>query len=160
MAIATNALIDFFGDTQDTVTAGGGTSAVVSGAFSVDADSVDWTNDDDAPLGAFVLTTAAGQTAFTAGDHVELYARLMNIDGTADQPIPDASYPHIFIGSFFVDAVSGAQSVPLAAGAAALANQYSSQVYRFYVKSEATPSLAAGWVVKVTPVTQGPHPAV
>lgn len=158
MTIGTNDLIDKFG-TQDTVTAGGGTSAVSASAFSASGDVVSggWTNDDDAPLAAFVLTTAAGQAAWTAGDTVQLYARLMNINSTADAPQPGANFPHVRIGSFKMNAASGTQDVALIGGQAALPNQYSSQIYEFYIENLGAVSLAAGWTLKVTPISPGPH---
>ncbi len=89
MAISTGSAIEFYG-TQDTVTAGGGTSSVASAAFSVSGDVVSggWTNDDDATMASVVLTCAYS-VAPTANRSVNLYARLMNIDSTNDQITPD-----------------------------------------------------------------------
>lgn len=159
MTIGTDDAIDKFG-TQDTVTAGGGTSAVAAGAYSASGDVVSggWTNDDDAPTAGFVLTTAAGQSAWTAGDTVSLFARLMNVNGTADAPQTDANYPHIYVGKFKMDAASGTQDVALIDGDTPLPNQYASQVYEFYIRNNGAVSLAAGWTLKVTPKAIGPHP--
>lgn len=157
MTIGANDSVDKFG-TQDTVTAGGGTSAVAAAAFSASGDVVSggWTNDDDAPEAAFVLATAAGQSAWTAGDTIQLYARPMNIDGANDAPQTDSNFRQIPIGAFVMDAASGAQYVPLAGGRAFLPNHYSSQVYEFYLRNTGSVSLAAGWTIKVTPIAPGP----
>lgn len=154
MAISTNAAIEFFG-TQDTVTAGGGTSAVVDGAFSVAGDVVagNWINDDDAPMAAVVLTCAYA-TAPTANTAVNLYARLMDINGTNDAITPDANNTHVYLGSFPLDDTTAQQNIPLDVR---LPNQYSSQVYQFYLRNNAGQTMAAGWTLKVTPKTIGPH---
>lgn len=154
MTISTNAAIEFFG-TQDTVTAGGGTASVVDGAFSVAGDVVSggWTNDDDAPMAAVVLTCAFG-TAPTANTTVNLYARLMNINGTSDALTPDADNTHVYLGSFLLDDTTAQQNIPLDVR---LPNQYSSQVYEFYVENNGVQTMSAGWTLKVTPKTIGPH---
>lgn len=154
MAISTNSAIEFFG-TQDTVTAGGGTSAVTDGSFSAAGDVVSggWTNDDDAPMASFVLK-AAYATAPTANTSVSLYARLMNIDSTNDALTPDANNQHVYLGSFPLDDTTSTQYIALDAR---LPNTYSSQVYEFYIQNNAGQTLSAAWTLKVTPKTIGPH---
>ena len=90
MAISTNASIDFYG-TQDTVTAGGGTSAVNNAAYSASGDCVTWTNDDDAPYAAFVLTWQYPSGTITTGG-IQLMCRLLNGDGTTDEPALTAAH--------------------------------------------------------------------
>lgn len=157
MAIGTNDLIDKFG-TQDTVTVGTGTSAVTNGSFSAAADVVagGWTNDDDAPLGAFVLTCQFA-TLPVANSAIELFARVLNIDGTNDQPQPDSNYAPDLLGRFFIDAGTAANTDMTLPCLAALPNVASSQVYEFYLKNVTGQTISAGWVLKVTPITQGPR---
>lgn len=154
MAIGTGAAIEFFG-TQDTVTAGGGTSAVTNGSFSAAADVVSggWTNDDDAPLASVVLTCAYA-TAPTASSAVNLYARLMNIDSTNDAITPDADNTHVYLGSFPLDNTTSTQYIAIDVR---LPNTYSSQVYEFYIENDGGQTMSAGWTLKVTPKTYGPH---
>ena len=158
MAIGADATIQFFG-TQDTVTAGGGTSAVGNGNVSASGDVVSggWTNDDDAPYIAATLTLDPA-SAPSAGTTVQLFARCMNIDGTTDAPQTDPNYLQTPIGFWVVDADAAAHTVALVGGYAPLPNHYTSQVYEFYIKNNTGVSIDAGWVVKVTPVTDGPHP--
>lgn len=152
MAIGTDAAIEFFG-TQDTVTAGGGTSAVSNDAFSVGADAAAWTNDDDAVM-ATMVAMLDWATAPNANSYVNLYARLMNIDGTNDQDVPDANYPHVFLGSFPINDVTTNQYIAIEIG---LPNTVSSQVYEFYVENKTGQTLQAGWTMKITPKAIGPH---
>lgn len=154
MAISTNAAIEFFG-TQDTVTAGGGTSAVTDGSFSASGDVVSggWTNDDDAPMASAVLTCAYA-TAPTANTSVNLYARLMNIDGTNDAITPDSNNTHVYLGSFPLDDTTSTQYIPLDVR---LPNQYTSQVYEFYIENNGGQTISAGWTLKITPKAIGPH---
>ncbi len=155
MPIETDDLIVKHG-TQDTVTAGGGTSAVSNGAFSAAADAVEWTNDDNTPLGKFALTWQYASGTIAAAGQIHLYARLKNIDGAADEAQPDASNKKHLLGSFRVDSGLAtatneviAESFPLVANAA-------SQVYEFYIENETNVTISAGWILKVTPGTEGP----
>jgi len=155
MAIGTNAPIDFFG-TQDTVTAGGGTSSVANSAFSAAGDVVSggWTNDDDAITAAAVLTCAYS-VAPTAGTSIALYARLMNIDGTADAITPDSTLRRVPVGVFPVKSQTASQSIPTEIN---LPNHYTSQVYDIYIENSTGQTISAGWTLKITPKAIGPHP--
>lgn len=160
MAIATDAIIDFFG-TQDTVTAGGGTSAVSNGAFSASGDVVSggWTNDDDAPLAGFVLKFQYPSGTIVA-DGVHLYCRLLNIDSTNDEPQPDAGWSPHYLGTFTTDTNQAATTdtyYTLDQGLVRLPNHYTSQVYEFYIENQTDVTLTAGWTLKITPITGGPH---
>lgn len=153
MAIGTDSAIHFFG-TQDTVTAGGGTSAVADAAFSATGDIVQWTNDDDAPMASVTAFFDWNVTAPDANSTVNLYARLMNTDGTNDSDVPDANFPHYFLGSFPTNDVLTNQYITIDV---ALPNAYTSTVYEFYIENKTGQSIQAGWTLKVTPKTLGPH---
>lgn len=157
MAIGTDAAIHFFG-TQDTVTVAGGTSAVTNTSFSASGDVVSggWTNDDDAPMAAVVLKFQYPSGTIVA-DGIHLYYRLMNIDGTADEPQPDASHKQHYCGTFVTDAGQAATTDTYYAITIALPNTYTSQVYEFYVENQCDVTMTAGWTMKVTPLTIGPH---
>lgn len=159
MAISTDSVIDFFG-TQDTVTAGGGTSAVTDGSFSASGDVVSggWTNDDDAPDAGFVLKFQyPSGTIDTNGIH--LFARLMNVDSTNDEPQPDSNWENHYLGTFRTDAgLAATTDNYLTLGhTARLPNHYTSQVYEFYVKNDCGVTMTAGWTLKIMPVSPGPH---
>lgn len=158
MAIAADALIDFFG-TQDPVTAGGGTSAVTNGSFSASGDAASWTNDDDARQAGFVLKFQYPSGTIVE-DGVELYARLMNVDSTNDEPQPDAGWSPHYLGKFTTDTNQAATTdtyYVLDQGTTFLPNQYASQVYEFYIKNNTDVTMTAGWTLKITPLTGGPH---
>lgn len=150
MAISTDSAIDFFG-TQDTVTSS--SSSVADGAFSVTADITQWTNDDDAPSASMTLE-ATYATAPDANSSVNLYARLMNIQSTNDQDVPDGNYQHTYLGSFPLNNVTTAQYIAIDVP---LPNAYSSQVYEFYIENNGGQTISAGWDLYVTPKTIGPH---
>ena len=45
----------------------------------------------------------------TAGKAIDVYRQDIDIDGTNDGPLPDLTYKRKYIGSFYPDAVTGAQ---------------------------------------------------
>jgi hypothetical protein len=157
MAITTDSLIDFFG-TQDTITAGGGTSAVTDGSYSAAADTVTWTNDDDAPAAVFVLKFQYPSGTIDQNG-IHLFMQLHNIDSTNDEAQPDANYESHYVGSFPTDAgLAATTDVYVSLGhTVELPNMYTSQVYEFYIKNDCGVTMTAGWTLKVTPVTKGPH---
>lgn len=154
MAIGTNDSIDKFG-TQDTVTAGGGTSAVTAGSFSAAGDVVSggWTNDDDAREASVVGNFTFG-VAPAVNTSINLYLRLMDIDGTGDQRTPSANFRYKQVGAFLVDATTSAQPIAIDIE---LPNTKTSQVYEFYIENRTAQTLSAGWTLKVTPKAIGPH---
>jgi len=88
MAIGTSAAIEFFG-TQDTL--GTSSAAVADAAFSIASDLSTWTNDDDAPQASVVLL-ANFSVAPTANTYINLYLRLLNVQSTNDQDVPDVNF--------------------------------------------------------------------
>lgn len=154
MAIGTDSAIHFFG-TQDTL--GSTTSAVTNDSFSDGTnDLIAWTNDDDAPMAAFVLEFTTATTG-TAGSVINLYARLIDIGnaGTEDAEAPDANFQHLFLGSFLHNNPStAAQTVSFNTQ---LPNTKTSQIYNYYIENKTGQTISAGWDVHVTPMTIGPH---
>jgi hypothetical protein len=152
MAISTDSVIEFYG-TQDSLA--NTTSAVNNGAFSDGTNDLSsWTNDDDAPMAAFVFT-GTYSVAPTANTTVDLYAALQNITSTNDQQAPDANFQHTYIGSFPLNDNTSAQYIAIRA---ALPNTATSQVYNFYIYNDAGQQLGASWDLQVTPISYGPHP--
>lgn len=150
MAIEQNDLIDKFG-TQDVVS--GTTSAIANNGFSVAGDVSAWTNDDDAPAAVAVLSCTFG-TAPVLGSSVNLYARLLDIVGTGDQNAPSAAFPHTFLGAFPVATVTTAQTIAIDIP---LPNAKAGQQYEFYLENKGGQSISAGWALRITPKTLGPH---
>lgn len=154
MPISTNAAIEHFGSTS-VVTKAAGTAAVVDGAFSGLANAVvgDWANTDDAPTAAMVLTCAFA-SAPAAYSTVGLYARLMNIDGSFDQMEPDADFGHVYLGAFPLNNSTSTQYIAIDIR---LPNTQPSQYYQFQIRNNAGQTMSAGWTLKITPKTIGPH---
>lgn len=157
MAIGTNATIDMYG-TQDTVTAGGGTAAVSSAAYSASSDAVAWTNDDDAPYASFVLTMQYPSGTITTGG-IKLMCRLLNGDGTTDEPALTANWTGHYLGNFTTGTgMVATTNYALQSGPVELPRMKTSQEYEFYVLNSCGVTMTAGWTLKVTPMTFGPHP--
>ena len=155
MAIGTDSLIDFFG-TADAL--GTTTSTVADTAFSAGTgDLTAWTNDDDAPEAAAVFTMQYASGTLDGNPFVSLYARLLNIDGTDDEPVPDASYQNKLLGRFLIDTNLGTATDNSHAADIDLPNVYTSQVYEFYIENQTGVTIAAGWELTITPKTVGPH---
>lgn len=155
MTIAANDTIRKYG-AEDTVSAGGGTSAVTNGSYSAGGDAAAWTNDDDASLASFVLTMQYPSGTIAAGG-VQLFARLLNTDGAVDEPVPSVNWEGHQLGSFPTGAgMSASTSYPLELGPVELPSKKSSQEYEFYIKNSCGVTISAGWTLKVTPVTEGP----
>lgn len=150
MAIGTDSAIEFFG-TQDTL--GTTSSAVSDAAYSVAADLSTWPNDDDAPQASVVLL-ANFSVAPDVNSVINLYLRLLDIQSTNDQDVPDANFQHVYVGSFPLNDVTTAQHIPIDIS---LPNTKTSQNYEFYVENQSGQSLPAGWDIFVTPKTLGPH---
>ncbi len=149
MAIATGAAVEFFG-TQDTL--GTSIAAVADGAFSVEGALSTWTNDDDA-VSASVTLLANFSVAPAANTSVNLYLRLLDVQSTNDNTVPDANFQHTYVGSFPLNDSTVAQYITIDIG---LPNSVTSQQYEFYVENQSGQSLPAGWDIYVTPKAIGP----
>jgi len=102
MTIAAGDIIFKFG-TQDEVTSG--TPAIIADDAYGKADqgaSVNWANTDNTPNGSAVLKAQFDTTMPTVGS-IELYARLLNVQGANDIGIPDANNPLVWVGTFNID---------------------------------------------------------
>jgi hypothetical protein len=150
MAISTGTAIEFFG-TQETL--GTSSGAVSNGAFSVAGDLSTFTNTDDA-ISASVTLLANFSVAPTASTALNLFLRLLNVEGTNNNPVPDANFQHNYVGNFPLNDTSGAQYITLDIN---LPNSKTSQEYEFYIQNESGQTLIAGWDVYVTPKAIGPH---
>lgn len=157
MTISTNDAVRKFG-TQTTVTAGGGTSAVsaTAGTYSASGDAATWTNSDDVPLASFVLKMQYPSGTITTGG-IQLMARLLNNDGTGDEPAATANWLSHFIGNFSTGTgMSATTDYYIAMGPVELPCVKSAQEYEFYIVNNCGVQITAGWTLKITPTTDGP----
>lgn len=100
----------------------------------------------DYPDAEFVLGATFG-TAPTEGTVVALYARPLDIDGTNDSEVPEATRPTLFIGSFVVNNVTTAQYMQLLA-------RNVPKLAAYYLHNNGTgQTISSGWTLKVTPRT-------
>lgn len=135
--------------TQKTLEASGGaisTNAVVQAndaTYSLAADAAYY------PDAEFVLA-AQFSVAPTEGGTLALYARPLNIDGTADAEVPEAALPVWFVGSFFVNNVTSLQTMIL------LATDLPAEADYYIHNAGAGQAVSAGWSLKVKPRTIGP----
>lgn len=159
MAISTNDALRKFG-TQTTVSAGGGGTsnvAATAGTYSASSDAATWTNTDDVPLASFVLTMQYPSGTITTGG-IQLIARLLNIDSTTDNPAVTANWTGVALGSFVTGTgMSATTNYALSIGPVELPTTKSGQEYEFYLVNNCGVQITAGWTLKVTPCTDGPH---
>ena len=156
MAIGTNATV-FYQGTEDLVTAGGGTAAVTTTSYSASSDCVEWTNDDDAPMAAFVLKWQYPSGTITTGG-VQLMCRLKNIDSTNDEPALTANWTGHFLGNFTTGTgMVATTDYYTQVGPVDLPLKMASQVYEFYLLNSTGVTMSAGWTLKVTPLAYGPN---
>lgn len=104
------------------------------------------------PNGEFVLGFTFA-VAPTENAVIALYARPLDIDGTNDSEVPESgatTFKGEYIGRFVVNNVTTIQYARcIGRNLPALAN--------YYLHNNATgQSIAAGWTLKVTPITLGP----
>lgn len=156
MTISTNDAIRKYG-TQDVVSAGGGgTSAVTNGSYSASGDAATWTNDDDTDQASAVLTMQYPSGTITTGG-VQLLCRLLNGDGTTDEPPLSANWTGHFLGNFTTGTgMSATTNYAIESGPFLLPAMKSSQEYEFYLKNACGVTMTAGWTLKITPVADGP----
>jgi len=101
------------------------------------------------PDAEFVLS-ATFATGPTEGTVLALYARPLNIDGTADAEVPEAALPVWFVGSFVVNNVTSLQYMYL------LAQDVPAEADYYIHNNNTGQTVSAGWTLKVKPRTIGP----
>ena len=135
--------------TQKTLEASGasiGTNAVVQAndaTYSLSADAASY------PDAEFVLKVTYS-VAPNEGGQIALYARPLDIDGTADAEVPEAGLPVWFVGSFAVNNVTSLQYMTL------LATDLPAEAEYYIHNAGAGQTASAGWTLKVKPRTIGP----
>jgi len=135
--------IVIFGTTK-TLEANGASIANNALAQADDA-SYDQVADGAGFIYADLVATFTFGTAPTEGTVLALYARPLDIDGTADAEVPEASRPTMFIGSFVVNNVTTLQ-------AATLLERQVPPLADYYLHNVGTgQTVSAGWTLKVRP---------
>lgn len=135
--------------TQKTLEANG---AMIGTGLVVQANDATYNLASDAanyPDAQFVLS-ASFASAPTKGGILALYARPLNIDGTSDAEVPDASLPVWFVGNFFLNNVTTTQNMAL------LAFDLPDEAEYYIHNVSAAQNVLAGWTLKVQPRTIGP----
>lgn len=130
-------------DAQITVITGTATRA--NNAFSTSAEATAMTANEH-PYGEATLSCSFA-IAPVAGSSVHLFRRDLNIDGTNDAPVPNASYEEQYVGSFALNTVTTQQfsiiaTVPLRNGD-----------QEFYIKNGGGQVMDLDYVVKIKSVT-------
>ena len=145
-----NEAIVFLG-TEKTLEASGASIANNALAQADDASYGIVADGDSYPDARFVLT-GTFSVAPTENTTLALYARPLNIDGTADADAPETTRPTQYIGVFVVNNVTSAQSMVCDAKNVPWEADY-------YIHNNGTgQTLGAGWKLLVTPCTVGPAP--
>lgn len=135
--------------TQKTLEASGASIANNTLAQADDASYSIATDGAYYPDARFVLTGAFA-TAPTENTTLALYARPLNIDGTADTDAPEITRPVQYIGVFVVNNVTTSQSLVCDAQDVPWEADY-------YIHNNGSgQTLSAGWKLLVTPRTIGP----
>lgn len=137
--------------TQKTLEASGGSIANNALAQADDASYSVVTDGRNYPDARFVLV-GTFSVAPVENTTLALYARPLNLDGTADADAPETTRPTQFIGVFSVNNVTSPQVLMLMAQDVPWEADY-------YIHNNGTgQTLSAGWKLLVTPCTIGPAP--
>lgn len=99
---------------------------------------------------ALFTLTCAFSVAPTEGAPISLLARPINVDGTTDTEVPEATRPNFFVGNFFPNNVTSSQAMQLMGRDLPMEADY----YIFNAGTGQT--ISAGWTLKVTPRTVAP----
>ena len=137
----------------------GTTSSISDTAYSTTTDVAVWTNDDDAPHASFVLTFQfPSGTIDTNG--IQLFATMLNNNGTTDEPATAATWQGHFLGNFATAATGGSMvattNYTLVLGPVELPVTKTSQEYQFYFKNDCGVTISANWQLDVIPMAIGP----
>jgi hypothetical protein len=138
-------------------------AGALSGTADVSAGTIGSANTGRYPSADIALTFSHTTSLSSASNALYLYRRDLNVDGTADEPVPGSAYAtnstispsyykSKFVGAFVANAVSLTGStysqtlqmsdVPLPTGDV-----------EFYLENGTNAALLAGWTLKVTPKT-------
>lgn len=154
MTIASDATIEFFG-TADTISSS--PSAISDGAMSAVADTVEWTNDDDAIDVTMLLKWQ--YPSGTIDGHVYAHIRPIEVDGTNDCPAPTTTDQVNRVGLFEIATAQAATTDTYYICTLSLMpwSTKTSQKYQIFLFNSTGVTISASWVLKIIPKTVGPH---
>ena len=144
MAFTTGATINEFEAQQNL---GDSSVARATGGFSLSTDLLQYTNTVNA-LEANMVLTATFASPPTANTSVSLFARLISVQSTNSEQVPDANFQETFLSAFALNDAAGLQAKAVDIS---LPNSKSGQVYEFYVQNNAGQTMSAGWALHITP---------
>jgi hypothetical protein len=144
MTFTTGATINEFELQQDL---GNSSAARATGGFSLTGDLLQYTNTVNA-LEASIVLTATFASPPTANTSVSLFARLISVQSTNSEQVPDANFQQTFLNAFALNDVSGLQTKAVDIS---LPNSKAGQVYEFYIQNNAGVTVSAGWKLFITP---------
>lgn len=128
-----------------------GSVPVVSNAYGVAGDAdLALGNHLNFPWADFVLTCSFGG-GVGAGGFVRLYRQALNIDTTNDAPVPAATYPLLYMGSFVIPAGAAGSS-----WAFPLTDRKLIADQQYYIENKTDQTISANWELKATPKTYEP----
>ncbi len=155
MAIGTNDTISKFGSETEVTVASPAT--IANNLFSVAGDTTAWTNSDNAPFASFALEFQFDTATPTVGA-IDLFAQLTDIQGTNDPGVPDANFPHTYLGTFPLDfTITFDNDYWSLIESVELPNMHASQIYHFYLRNNGTGStMGVNWDLFIIPKTFGP----
>lgn len=116
--------------------------------YALAADAANW------PDAEFALAATWATSTSIEGRVVNLYARPLDIDGTADAEIPEAARPTMFIGSFVANGVTTLQYMQLQGGFARDLPRKAA----YYLHNDTGQTISSGWTLKATPRNVIPSP--
>lgn len=128
------------------------TSTVTDASYSTDTpDSTFGVTQQARAQYANIVLEVTGSTAFDAGGAIHLYTRLLNIDSTDDEPIPDTGFPRGSVCTFLMDAISTIQRVQCSMVELPVLD--TGEEMEFYVRNNAGATMSANWTLTVKPRT-------
>lgn len=120
-------------------------ASIANGAYSTEAQTTALVLTDKVRFADAVLDITL-PTLATAGKSVHLYRRDKNIKGSNHAPVPGDNFPHIYIGSFPLNAVGTQQFISLPGIAI-------SDDCEFYIKNDSGLATSGTTVLTLTPWT-------
>lgn len=99
----------------------------------------------------FVLSVVFSSSV-AAGGRFDLYARNLNIDGTADEDAPGASNAQHFVGAFGMRGSASSTTTPVYALCADVPSSPLGDV-EYFIDNKTNGLIQASWTLKVTPKT-------
>ena len=134
-------------------TSGGGTAAVLAGAFNVAGDIVALTNTNDA-VDFSITFRCTYAIAPVTNSELRLYCRKRAVNGAQNSPAPSLVYKGQLAGIFPVVDITSVQliTIPVHCGFT-----LSQQAHEWWIENRSGSDIPAGWQMWETPITTRPQ---